>query len=110
MKAFMIKTVNFATRYRHAGAGSGSRLAIRNKLLHPIVRVGAASVTGVDALEVPVHRLERLVQQRPNSPQRMLRRHPALQRHVAEHPALLDIRSTHCASPAITKLFVLSRI
>jgi transposase len=36
----------------------------------------AASATGVDALEVPMHRVERLVQQCPNSPQRMLRGAP----------------------------------
>jgi hypothetical protein len=28
----------------------------------------------------------------------------ALQRYVAEYPALLDICSTHCASPAINQV------
>jgi hypothetical protein len=62
------------------------------------------SAIGIDTVEVPAHRIQRLIQQRSHSAQRVRRRHPLLHRDIAEEAALIHIRSTHAVLPSLARV------
>ena len=55
---------------------------------------------GVERLEASAQRSQRLIRQRPDRPQRMIRRNTLLEPHVAEKPLRAIFPSAHPATPA----------
>ena len=49
----------------------------------------------IQRIELRAQRPQNIVRDLPHPTQRMLRRHPLLQRHIAEHPILYPLVSTH---------------
>lgn len=54
----------------------------------------------INTVEVPAHRIQRLIQQRSHPTQRVRRWHTLLHRYVAEEAALIHIRSAHAVLPS----------
>jgi hypothetical protein len=62
---------------------------------HIFGRDGGPPLIRIQRAELRVQRPQHLVRQLANLPQRMILRNPPLQRHIAEHPVLNPLVSTH---------------